>query len=156
MPDRWPTQFTPRERVRATPGSSIHVLYSPRYDKSGRIELVETGTEDTYPMIQSHKDSVDIHVLLSRYANGEVDALSRVQGAYGDFTGYPATYAELLNRVIEGERAFMSLPVEVRERFDHSPTQWMAQIGSDDWLSRMGIQQQQPVEPSPEVMTDES
>lgn len=154
----FPTQYTRRERVRAAAGTSIHQLYSPRYDKSGRLELVPNGTEDIYPMIQSHKDSVDINVLLARYNNGEVDALSRVQGAYGDFTGYPATYAELLNRVIEGEHAFMQLPVDVREKFDHSPTVWMSQIGTDDWFSRMGVSRPEPVPqstPAPEVNPDE-
>lgn len=152
----YPTQYTPHERVHAEAGTSIHQLYAPRYDKSGRLELVPNGTEDIYPMIQSHRDSVDINVLLARYSNGEVDALSRVQGAYGDFTDYPSTYAELLNRVIEGERAFMQLPVEVRERFDHSASVWMSQIGTEDWMQRMGVESNPQPESKPEPGGDPS
>ena len=125
------TQFE-REPVKSNVGSREKITYGASYDEDGRIVLEEKGRENLYDYIQSHRDSCDIHVLLKRYANGEVDVLSQVQGSYGDFTEMPKTYAELLNRINEGETFFNSLPVETRAKFGHSFTQFMASLDSPD------------------------
>lgn len=125
------TQFE-REPVKSNVGSREKILYGASYDEDGRIVLEEKGRENLYDYIQSHRDSCDIHVLLKRYANGEVDVLSQVQGSYGDFTEMPKTYAELLNKINEGETFFNSLPVETRAKFGHSFTQFMASLDSPD------------------------
>lgn len=134
------TQFMSHERVRKVPGSVEHTLYSSRIADDGSVELVESGKENIYEAIQSHKDSCDIHVLLARYHNGDVTALSRVQGTYGDFTSMPQSYAELLNMVIKGENLFNSLPVEVRAKFDHSLEKFI--VAMDDmpsFLEKVGV-----------------
>lgn len=151
--------FGSHERVHKNLGNSEKVLFTSRVDEAGNIELVPSGKEDLYAFIQSHKDSCDIHVLLARYANGDPDALSRVQGAYGDFTEMPKTYAELLNAVIAGENMFNSLPVEVRAKFDHSLEKFM--VTMDDmpkFLEMIGYEQtppaQEPPAPSPDSPSD--
>lgn len=134
------TQYQPRERVVANPGQREKVLWSPVFDKDGGFELKESGREDLYASIQSHAQSVDIHVILERFARGDVSALSKVQGTYGDFTTVPKTYAELLNSVIQGEQYFLSLPVEVRARFGHDFNKWL--VSMDDmpsWLEKMDL-----------------
>ena len=134
------TAFDSHPRVYQKPGSPVHVLYSSKVDEDGNIQLVESGVEDIYDSIQSHKDSCDIHVLLKRFANGEVDVLSRVQGAYGDFTSFPSTYAELLNSMIAGQAYFESLPVEVRAKFDHSFERFMASMDNmPEFLEKLGV-----------------
>lgn len=114
------TQFRKRERFLTNPGSPVKILYGPEFDEKGRMNLVEKGRENLYDFIQSYKESVDIHVLLKRFANGETDVLSKIQGFYGDFSEFPRTYADLLNTVNEGEAFFNGLPVEVRSKFGHS------------------------------------
>uniref|UniRef100_A0AAU8B7C3 Internal scaffolding protein n=1 Tax=Dulem virus 128 TaxID=3145605 RepID=A0AAU8B7C3_9VIRU len=152
------TQFQAHKRVFQNPGSGERILYTSRLNEDGTIDLVPSGKDNLYAFIQSHKDSCDIHVLLARYANGDVDALSRAQGAYGDFSQMPTTYAELLNSVIQGEAMFNSLPVEVREKFDHSFEKFM--VAMDDmpsFLEKMGYKQDVPsAEPSAEVATSEN
>lgn len=137
--ERFATQFQPHRRVYQVPGSGERTLYTSRVADDGTIELIESGKDNLYASIQSHKDSCDIHVLLARYQNGDSDALSRVQGAYGDFTQMPSTYAELLNAVIAGENMFNSLPVEVRAKFDHSLEKFMVAMDDmPDFLERLG------------------
>lgn len=135
------TQYSDRPRVAANPGSRIRPLFSPEVDKQGRLELVQTGQENLYEYIQSHAQSVDINYIMAMYQRGDVDALERVQGLYTDVTGLPKTYAEMLNTIIKGEDAFMDLPLEVRQKFNHSFYEWMASM--DDWQSfaqKMGFQ----------------
>lgn len=128
------TQFRKPERFLSNPGSPVKILYGPEFDEKGRMNLVEKGRENLYDFIQSFKESVDIHVLLKRYANGETDVLSKIQGFYGDFSEFPRTYADLLNTVNEGEAFFNGLPVEVRSKFGHSFPVFMSAL-SDGSLS---------------------
>lgn len=133
------TQYDPSPRVVANPGSPIKTLYSPVFNKDGIMSLKESGEHDLYAEIQSHADSVDIHVLLQRFASGDVGALSRIQGAYGDFTQMPQTFAEALNTFIAAEQYFLGLPVEVRDRFGQDFHQFLASMDSPDFAKNMNI-----------------
>lgn len=140
MPLQFDNQFVKRERVFQPLGSPVKQLYKPHILEDGSFELIEAGTSDLYAEIQSHAPSVDIHVILERFARGDMEALERVQGHYGDFTTLPTSYAELLNTVVQGESEFLSLPVETRAKFGHSFQQWLAAMDNmPDWLTRMGI-----------------
>lgn len=132
------TQYSDRTPVYQEPGTPVKLIYSPRYTDDGVLDLVVTGQENLYDYIQSHKESTDIHVLLTRFANGEEDVLSRMQGFYADVTSMPKTYAEVLNAVIVGEETFSRLPVDIKQRFDNSFAVWMAAMDSPDFASRMG------------------
>lgn len=133
------TQYSPRKRIAAVSGSDVHVTFEPFYDDRGVLDLKESGVVNSYLDIQSHADSVDINLILARYNAGETDVLSQVQGFYADVTEMPRTYAECLNLGIQGERAFMQLPLEVRAKFNHSFEQFMAEIGSADFAEKMGV-----------------
>lgn len=135
---KFPTQYD-RVRIFSNPGDSVKVLYGASYDEKGRVILEEKGTENLYDYIQSFAESVDIHVLLKRFSNGEVDVLSKVQGFYGDITGLPTTYADLLNTVNEGEAFFNGLPVEVRSKFGHSFAQFMSALSDGSAFDTLGI-----------------
>lgn len=133
------TQYDARDRIKSNPGNPIKQLYSGSYNERGQVELKEDGTEDLYAFIQSFADSTDIHSILKRYQNGEVDVLEKVQGFYGDITEMPHTYAEALQRISDSEKVFMSLPVEVRAKFNHSFSEFLAASQEPDFLDRLGV-----------------
>lgn len=144
------TRYDVHPRTIANPGSRIHDLYTARYDADGVIVLEKTGEEDIYDEIQSHKDSVDIHVILDQFQRGDTEALMKRQGNYVDITAMPKTYAEILNAVIAGEQYFMQLPLETRARFGHSFEQWMASMDKPDFAEKMGLVTAPPaVSPDP-------
>lgn len=150
---KFATQFDDHPRVHVDPGERTKVMYSPYFDKSGVMHLKESGIHDLYAEIQSHADSVDIHVLLQRYAQGDVGALARVQGAYGDFTQLPQTFAEALNTMIAAEQYFMGLPVETRAMFGHDFHQFIASMDQPDWTSRLGLSPDVPLDSVPATPT---
>ena len=142
------TQYDARDRISSNPGNPIKQLFSGSYNERGQVELKEDGTEDLYSYIQSFAESTDIHSILQRFQNGEVDVLEKVQGFYGDITEMPHTYAEALQRIADSEKVFMSLPVEVRAKFGHSFSEFLAASQEADFLDRLGVK---PVEePAPE------
>lgn len=131
--------------------------YSPYYDDNGVLQLRENGKKNLYQEIQSHKLSCDIHYILKRFANGEMDVLSKVQGAFGDFTNLPKNFAEVMNLTIDAQNHFDSLPVEVKQKFDNNFVQYMQSFGSDDWAMKVGLVKDQPaVSSESEVKFDES
>ena len=75
------------------PGCGEKILYSPEFDRFGVMTLKESGKEDLYAFIQSHKDSVDLHKIMDRFNAGDTAALQKVQGMFGDFSQMPQTYA---------------------------------------------------------------
>lgn len=151
------TQFRKPERFCSNVGSPIRTTYSASYDDKGRIRLEESGTENLYDYIQSFAESCDIHVLLKRFANGETDVLSRVQGFYADVTELPQTYADMLNRLNEGEAFFKELPVDVRSKFGHSYSEFLASIGTPEFFDAFGMSKPEtPVDPVvvPDAVTE--
>lgn len=136
---KFKTQYDERDRVYAHPGNPIKQLYSGSYNERGQVELKEDGTDDIYAYIQSFAESTDIHAIMRRYHNGEVDVLEKVQGFYGDFTEMPTTYAEALQRIADSEKVFMSLPVDVRAKFGHSFSEFLAASQDADFLDRLGF-----------------
>lgn len=149
------TQYDARDRVFTDPGSPEHITYAGHYDEKGRVVLEESGRENIYDFIQSHAESCDIHFLMKRYQNGDVEALSQKQGFYGDFLDFPKTYAEALNHMNEMERQFMALPVETREKFGNSFTEFLAASAEPDFLDRLGIKKESVTEPDPDISQDE-
>lgn len=120
------TQFDSHARVVQPAGDRTHSLYNGRYTDTGIFVLEESGKEDLYDKIQSHAASVDIHVILDRYRRGDIDALGDpARSVFLDASEMPKNYAQLLNFLLDGERAFMSLPVEERAKYDHSFAQWL-------------------------------
>lgn len=161
------TQYDPSVRFIQDPGSPIKTLYSPKFNEDGVMYLVESGKANLYQEIQSHADSVDIHVLLQRYVQGDTGVLARVQGAYGDFTQVPHTFAEALNTMIAAEQYFMGLPKDVRARFNNSFQQFIAQMDNPSWASDVGFKppedapvpipsQPDPIAPVPSQTLSES
>ena len=130
----FPTQFGSHSRVFCKPGSRVKPLYRARRQENGLIELERTGDYDLYEEIQSHRESCELTSILRRFANGETEVLSRTQGMYGDFSSFPKSYAELLNRLIEGKAMFESLPLEERQRFGNDFGLWLQSF--DDTVSR--------------------
>lgn len=133
------TQYDARDRIETHPGNPIKQLYSGSYNERGQVELKEDGTEDLYAFIQSFAESTDIHAIMRRFENGEVDVLEKVQGFYGDITDMPHTYAEALQRIADSEKVFMSLPVDVRAKFGHSFSEFLAASQDADFLDRLGV-----------------
>lgn len=148
------TQFTPHKRFYSNAGSPEKVLYTGHYNDDGSFDLIEKGKTNIYNEIQSHADSVDIHVILARYENGDVNALNQIQGSFGDFTGLPQNYAEMLNFLIDRKAEFMALSPETREKFGNDFNRYMATAGSTEWCANLGLFEK-PVENVEKIVESE-
>ena len=118
-------------------GDKFRIIFSPVIQPDGSIELVESGKDDIQEMIDSYRDQTDMAYILQRMAMGDSSVLNQKEPMYGDFTQLPKTYAEALQLVIDREKQFMQLPLDVRKAFDNDFKKWFAQSGSEEWYQKM-------------------
>jgi len=76
--------------------------------------------EDATRTQQHFKDETDINNILRQFnITGQLPTKS-MSPRYGDFTGI-GDYHDALNKVIAAEDEFMTLPAQLRARFDNDP-----------------------------------
>lgn len=81
---------------------------------------------------QAMKDECDINHIMKKWEKtGVIDHNNTYQGQYGDFTEVP-TYQEAMNKVIQAEEMFMSLPSKIRKRFDNDPGQFIEAVNNPE------------------------
>lgn len=139
------------------PGSRFKQLYHGEVGADGVIRLVCDDVIDIQEKIQSFEPSTNIYNILAALSPSEFAAMTPPEGGLVDYTDMPKTYAEALQLVIDGQNAFMKLPLEVRQKFNNDFNQWFATSGAPEWYQKMGIDLTNqnvvsdpvPVEPGP-------
>lgn len=90
----------------------------------------------------THRDS-DINHLIQRYNLGDLSALSGVDKppVFGDFRK-AVSYEDSKQAVIDAERQFMTLPAELRAKFNNDPGQllkWLDDPKNFDEAIQLGL-----------------
>lgn len=119
-------------------GSRIREIREPVV-KDGKWSVEVTGKEDFQDYIESFSDSCDIENIVRRAINGDDSALNQRFGAYGDFTVYPKTYAEALEKMIAANNLFLSLKPEVRAVFDNDIFTFISEMDKPGWAEKAGF-----------------
>lgn len=128
-----------RKRRFSNTGSGVVVTYSPSYDSDGILQLEASGTHNLYDEIQSHRESTDLALIISRYFNGDPGVLSRVQGVYADISEMPRNIHEAMSLMENARSDFFKLPPDIKEQFGNDPNQFLASLGSAEWLTKMQV-----------------
>lgn len=126
-------------------GNKYHIKYTPKLMNDGTIKLIESGKDDIKASINSFHDVTDMAYVLRQLQLGDTSVLTSKMPMYGDFTKMPNNMHEAMQLMIDGERKFYELPLEVRQKFDNNFRKWMIDAGNEEWLSKMGIKIESPV-----------
>lgn len=148
------TKYDIREKTYTEPGSRFAPVFSLKTKEAGCIDLEITGEKDIYQEIQSHGDSVDIKTIMLQYEKGDGTALNKRPGQYIDVTDMPTNFADIMKTVITAENQFNELPIEIREIYNFSTAQYIADIGSDHWKNLFTVKET-PKEEKTEVPVSE-
>lgn len=104
---------------------------------------------------QSHRDECDINTIMKRFEKtGMLEHANQYEGSYGDFTQIPEDYQSAVNLVQNAQQMFMSLPAEVRGRFENDPGEFLAFVSNRenrDEMLEMGLI---PQPPQPETVPE--
>jgi len=123
------------------------VVIRKRYDARVRVVTPISGVSRTK---QAFKDECDINNILDRYQKTGI--MTHVAGrppGFGDFTGVD-DYQSALNKVIEAQASFETLPSKVRARFRNDPGEFLAFVSdprNTDELVAMGLATKKDVQP---------
>lgn len=102
--------------------------YEERISDTGEHILEISGKTNLYDFIQESKSMCDINNIIRRYKEGDLSALSRTTGTFGDFTGLPTSLAEAQQQIINIGNEFKKLPIEIREKFNHNPDEFIRSL----------------------------
>lgn len=140
-----------RKKLPATdPGSPLMDVYKLRYRDDGTQTLEVIGQRNIYEEIQSHADSVDIHVILGMcMRKGDYALLYQREGFYGDLSEMPSTYAEVLQHVHDAEEVWKSLPADVKEKFNNSVSEFYASAFTPEWAEKIELKKDAPLPVDP-------
>lgn len=94
------------------------------YDKKQASMATALITPEPTRTQQHQRDDADINVIVQRFNVTGVLPQGHKLPQYGDFTG-PTDYQECLNKVIEAQDAFDSLPAKARQHFKHDPARFL-------------------------------
>lgn len=114
-------------------GSPTQPEYSVKInEKTGAVDYMPNGeVTNMQDMINASYASVEIHELMKRFQMGDVDVFNQRQGFYGDVTEMPKNMAEMFQRVNDCKDHFDSLPVEVKEEFNNSYTEYFSMMNDN-------------------------
>ena len=140
----------------SNPGDPIHVLYTPKVNDDGSIELIENGKENKDDKIQSEAASCDLRLIVQKYIDGDISVLNQRTLSFGDTTEYPKTYADMLQLQINAKIQFDKLPKDVKEKFDNDVNKFFATAGTEEWYEKVGYKKTENEEKTVEVENNES
>ncbi|UPW41184.1 internal scaffolding protein [Sigmofec virus UA08Rod_5306] len=129
------SEHAPRQAAPA--GEKQEPVYEMDVDLYGHKFLVETGKTNIYERIQESLEETKIENIIRRALGGDEEALRVMHGTYTDVTNAPKSLAEMQQLIIKANQDFEKLPIEVREKFNHDPMQFIAEWGSEEWTKKM-------------------
>lgn len=138
------------ESVASESGCGLRQLYIPCFE-DGCFTIEESGVFDLQEQINANASSCDINVLVSRYNAGDLTALSRRQGMFGDFTSAPDSYRQALEIIKGYETAFSEMSDSDKDGAT-SALEFLDKIKNSDSLAEPPAEPsaEPPVEPSAE------
>lgn len=134
-------EFYSRSKKRPTeaaePGNEWHQEYRMAIDLTGHKYLEEDGKTNIYDKIQESLEETKIENIIRRAVGGDESALAVMHGTYMDTTNMPKSLAEMQQAIITATEEFYKLPIEIRQKFDQSPEQFIAEYGSEEWTKKL-------------------
>lgn len=98
-----------------------------------RVQLTFPETGRTH---QEHKDECDINKIMSKYQKqGATNHVTNHEANYGFADS--ATFTEAMQTVANGERMFAELPSSLRNKFHHSPAEFLAFVQDESNTGEM-------------------
>lgn len=121
----------------STAGEKIEPTYEMTMDPRGHKILEQVGGTNIYERIQESLEETKIENIIRRAVGGDETALATMHGVYIDVTNAPTSLAEMQQVIIHATEEFYKLPLEIREKFDHSPEQYITEFGSEEWAKKL-------------------
>lgn len=137
---KYASAYNPGKKNPSPSGEKFESTYEMDIDENGHKILKKSPLkENVYEKIQESLEETKIENIIRRAVGGDPTAMAVTQGEYFDATDAPTSLAEAQQMIIHATEEFYKLPLEIREKFDHSPEMYINEYASDKWIQKMGI-----------------
>lgn len=143
-----------RTRTYAPTGDGTEPKMEIKIDEFGHKELVQVGTTNLYDKIQLSADECNIENILARAGQGDLTAFTGSK-IYADVTDAPKNLADAQRKIQAIQNEFNSLPIEVRAKYNHSVSEYVAAYGTEEWALNLGLIEK-PENKKPEIKEPET
>ena len=113
--------FSPFEEIDFAP-SPTGDGFVPEFAFDDNGELVETGKHSLYMEIQSHREECTVETLLARALNGDLSALNKREGFYGDITCAPTSITEISRHLDDVNELKQQVPSDILSSLEKAET----------------------------------
>ena len=120
-------------------GSEEMMTYQLRLTKTGKKVLVEDKKINIYNIIQEDREEADLHTIINRAVSGDLSAIQRLQaqanGEKGivDLTKVPNNLIEAKQMLVDAEKEWLKLPLEIRQKYNNSKTEFLAAVENGEF-----------------------
>lgn len=104
--------------------------------KNGAMRPVEVGKTNIYERIQKSCGFRSVKELVERYERGDIQALNKRQGFYGDISKMPACLNDVNAVVRNAQSTYHTLPKDVKAMFG-SYENFIASVSDGTYLSKI-------------------
>jgi phage internal scaffolding protein len=129
-------------------------IFQTPYCGSARRVTLDTGPGLTE---QCHKDKCDVNNILAKYQRtGVLEHANQHQGKYDNFIAV-TDYHDSLNKILEAEQMFSSLPSSLRKEFNNNPADFLSFVSDDanaDRMRELGLLPDRPASGSEAPQSD--
>lgn len=136
-------------------GNEIEEEWELQVNEKGIKEPVKVGEINVHEEINSHRDSVDLNLLIARYNAGDTEALNKRVASYFDATEMPKTLAEAYRIAENGKNVFEKLTPEIKEKFNNDYGQFLNSFGSSAFIDAFRLGQKMNKEEKKEEKVNE-
>lgn len=119
-------------------GTEMENEYGYEINKKGQRVLVKTGETNLHEKIQADLEECKIENILQATAQGDMTHFSAT-GIYADVAEMPKTLIEARQQINALENMWNTLPMEIKEHYNHDVEEFVGASGTDRWLEDMGI-----------------
>lgn len=152
------SRFNRRPTEATASGEKEEQTFEMVIDKNGHKSIQPSGYTNIYERIQGSYEETKIENIIARAMGGEMSGLNAHNGQYLDITNAPSTLAEAQQSIQAIKNMFDKLPLEIRNKYNMSVEQYIADFGSENWANIMGVELNKPVtqpaEPTKPVTTE--
>ena len=145
MPFRTP--MDERKIVYTNPGKPEEEIIALKINEKGEEEFYIKGKTNLYEKIQMFKDECDIEQILLRCTEqNDLSLLNQRNPLYVDFSEFPDNMIDSYRKIKDAENIFKELPLEVRNEFNNSFSEFLAKFGTKEFMKALGLVKEEPTE----------
>ena len=87
---------------------------------------------------QSFKKECDINHIMSKYLKtGLIEHVAKYNGKYGESLPADFEYQDACNAVLEAQDIFMSIPSDIRRKFNNDPAEFLEFVNNPENIEKM-------------------